>query len=57
MSGSVIVAGARTPMGRLLGQLKARFALERIAGSPWRAGPLFLNSEAYMVARKFEDPA
>ncbi|NEX95132.1 hypothetical protein, partial [Caulobacter sp. 17J65-9] len=42
---------------RLLGQLRARFALERVAGSPWRGGPLFLNSEAYMVARKSEDPA
>jgi SAM-dependent methyltransferase len=39
---------------RLLGQLKARFAMEQVAGSPWRGGPLFLNSEAYMVARKPE---
>lgn len=39
----------------LLLELKARFALERVASSPWRSGPLFLNSEAYMLARKVSE--
>lgn len=42
---------------RLRAQLTARFALERVVGSPWRGGPLFLNSEAYMVARKCPETA
>ena len=33
MSGSVIVAGARTPIGRLLGGLKDQTALIHIVGS------------------------